>query len=362
MKKVLLSAVVLLSAGSVFAQSKNVNKAFNEAKIQNPNFDEAIGLINEALENPETKDQTKTWYVAGFVQNKLFEAERNKQFIGKQPDQAKMYDALDKNYDYYIRAYEMDNQPDAKGKIKPKYSKEIISTLKNNQNYFVNAGSYYYDLKDYRKSYDMFARFVDFSKDDNLKNETTTPSLDSLNLQIMFYKGVAASLIPDSELAIAAYNDLKGKNYQEIDVYKYLSTEYLNVKDSANFAKTLEEGALKFPNDEYFVQTLINLYLNSSEFDKALIYLDKAIAQDQNNAQFYDLKGKILENQKDIPAALAAYKKAIELDPNYADAWANIGIIYYNEAVEEQDKASSIKDTKAYNKAITDLVDRKSVV
>ncbi len=356
MKKVLLSAAIILSAGSVFAQAKFVNKAFNEVKVENPNFDEARNLIKQALENPETMDQAKTWYVAGFVENKVFESERNKQFVGKQPDQAKMYEALVKVYDFYNKAYELDNAPDAKGKVKPKYSKDIVTTLRNAQNYLVNAGSFYYDQKNYQGSYDMFAKFIEVGKDDRYKPETMTPAADSLNLQIMFYKGVAASLIPNSDLAIAAYEDLKGKNYQELDVYKYLSTEYLNVKDSANFTSTLEEGATKFPTEPYFVQTLINVYLNSGDYDKAVVYLDEAIRQEPDKAQYYELKGKIYESKKDMKEALACYKKALEIDPYYADAWANIGIIYYNEAVEEQDKASLIKDTKAYNKAIVDQV------
>ena len=49
MKKVLLTAGICLFAGSVFAQMKNVNAAFNEAKMPKPNFGEARKSINEAL-------------------------------------------------------------------------------------------------------------------------------------------------------------------------------------------------------------------------------------------------------------------------------------------------------------------------
>ena len=60
MKKVLLTAGICLFAGSVFAQMKNVNAAFNEAKMPKPNFGEARKSINEALKNPDTKDLAKT--------------------------------------------------------------------------------------------------------------------------------------------------------------------------------------------------------------------------------------------------------------------------------------------------------------
>ena len=46
MKKVLLTAGICLFAGSVFAQMKNVNAAFNEAKMPKPNFGEARKSIS----------------------------------------------------------------------------------------------------------------------------------------------------------------------------------------------------------------------------------------------------------------------------------------------------------------------------
>ena len=120
--------------------------------------------------------------------------------------------------------------------------------------------------------------------------------------------------------------------------------------------KTLEEGAKKFPSEPFYIQTLINIYLNNAQYDKALVYLDGAISQEPENAQFYDIKGRLLENQKDLDKALEFYKIAVEKDPFFADAYANIGRIYYNYAVEEQDKTSLIKDNRAYNKALEEQV------
>ena len=354
MKKLLLSTAIILSATAGFAQNKVVNKAFNEVKAASPNFGEAQTLIKQALANPETENQAKTWYVAGFIEYKIFENERNQQVLNKTPNQDKMYESLLNTYNYYLKAAELDNLPDEKGRVKPKYTKEIITTLRNNQNFFINGGSYYYDKKDYPKSYQYFDIFTQYNNQP-LFAEENIPQ-DSLYLQIVFYKGVTASLMEDHQKAVDTYESLKGKNYQENDIYKYLSTEYLNMKDSANFEKTLEEGAKKFPSEPFYIQTLINIYLNNAQYDKALVYLDGAISQEPENAQFYDIKGRLLENQKDLDKALEFYKIAVEKDPFFADAYANIGRIYYNYAVEEQDKTSLIKDNRAYNKALEEQV------
>lgn len=39
--------------------------------MEKPNFQEARDNIKGALTNPETKDDAKTWYVAGFVETPI---------------------------------------------------------------------------------------------------------------------------------------------------------------------------------------------------------------------------------------------------------------------------------------------------
>ena len=111
MKKVLLTAGICLFAGSVFAQMKNVNAAFNEAKMPKPNFGEARKSINEALKNPDTKDLAKTWYVAGFIENKSFESDYNKTLIKQSVNEKNMYNALLDSYEKYLVAAKLDTMP-----------------------------------------------------------------------------------------------------------------------------------------------------------------------------------------------------------------------------------------------------------
>ena len=94
MKRVLLTVALCVAASASFAQKKVVSEAQSIAKGSNADFGEARTLIKGALENPETKDDAKTWYVAGFIEDQQFNAERAKQILGQQPNEPVMYEAL----------------------------------------------------------------------------------------------------------------------------------------------------------------------------------------------------------------------------------------------------------------------------
>ncbi len=69
MKRVLFSMVLLL-VQALLSPKKNVKEAKSIANGVKPDFAKAEELINQALTNPETKDNAETWDVAGLIQKK----------------------------------------------------------------------------------------------------------------------------------------------------------------------------------------------------------------------------------------------------------------------------------------------------
>ena len=91
----------------------------------------------------------------------------------------------------------------------------------------------------------------------------------------------------------------------------------------------------------------------------ALKWINASLEQDEKNAALWHLKGRIIEkeidsnpkatnNEEKLKEVIACYEKAIEIDPNMAEALGNLGRIYYNTAVDELQKVNEIKDDKKY--------------
>ena len=101
---------------------------------------------------------------------------------------------------------------------------------------------------------------------------------DSNFMTVQFYAAVAATQLGDSQKAIAALERAKNTDYRASEVYQYLCYEYEQAKDTVNLEKTLEEGLNKFPEEQYFLMSLINNYIYSNRNEKAIEYLNTAIA------------------------------------------------------------------------------------
>ena len=355
MKRVLLTVALCVAASASFAQKKVVNEAQSIAKGSNADFGEARTLIKGALENPETKDDAKTWYVAGFIEDQQFNTERAKQILGQQPNEPVMYEALYGILPYFQKAYELDQLPNEKGKVKPKYTKDIKSILSANHVYLFNVGAYYFDKQEYKKAYDFFNQYVEISELPMFAG-TQTAEKDSTFMTVQFYAAAAASLAKDSRLAIAALERAKNTPYRQYDVYQYLCYEYgeaRTAQDSVMLEKTFEEGMQVFPDSAFFLNNLINTYIYSNRNEKALEMLNVAIQKNPNDANLYNVMGRVYETGlKDYANAEKNFQIALEKDPNLTDALSNIGRIYYNQGVNKLSEANMINDSKKYQEEL----------
>lgn len=377
MKKTTLTAVLLLSVICAFGQKKAVNRAFSEAKMESPNFQEARTNIQGALTDPETKDDAKTWYVAGYIENTFFEKDNVQKTLGMtlKDGDGPMYEALVNSYGYFLKAIALDTLPNEKGKVKPKYVKDIRKTLKQNIDGFANAGVYYFTQKDYKKAYDVWGIYLEIPQLSIMKDEKSGLPADSTIAILEFNRALAALQTQDNELAISALNEAKGNGYNQNDIYKYLVYEYEQTQDTVNLIQTLQEGEKLFKNEMIEVRDemgnpvmdengqpkkqkentytlkLINLYIYSGKYDDAIATLESVLADEPNNAEYWNVKGNLYESQKKYDQSIECFEKAIEIRPDYADALGNLGRIYFNLAVQKNNEISTITDNVKYAEA-----------
>ncbi len=111
----------------------------------------------------------------------------------------------------------------------------------------------------------------------------------------------------------------------------------------------LEQGFAKFPTSESIVFGLINYYMASGEgTDRLFELLNQAKSTSPDNASLYYVEGQAYKQLGDLEKAAASYDESAAKDPKYVYAYIGKGQMYYEKALELQEKASTETDDAKY--------------
>ena len=364
MKKTLIMAALVLISAGCFAQKANVKKAKNLALQETPDFSGARAAINEALTNEETKDLADTWYTAGLIGYQELSKENEKTYLGQARDEKRAGEAVVESFDYWMKAADLAGKKvlDKKGnevladkKTYALLQKKVLEYYKNQE--LVKYGIYLNDQRDFATAYGVFQRHLSIPELSLMQNEKLQKEMpkDSIYDQYKYYTAIFAIQAEMHPEAIAVLEEMKDGNYEAITVNQFLYQEYVNVQDTANYVRVLQNAVVRFPQEPWFLQNLINHYIFSGQEQEAINYLEQAIAREPNVAQYHLIKGNLNENQKNYEAALADFDRALAIDPTMADAEAGKGRVYYNQAVKMNEDAALIADAKEYKKALEEM-------
>lgn len=370
MRKTLLTAsLLLLSVTFTFGQKALVDQAWSLAKrTEKPDFKQARASILQAIAG-ESAEDAKAWYVAGNIEQRFFEKEYSQLQYGLGANEDAMYKALYDGYKYYLKAVEFDTLPNEKGKVKPKYLKNIQKDLLNNTDGYNNGAVHQFNnKKDYKGAYDYWNIILEIRDLPFMAPMAKKMPSDSIYAQIEYNASLAAYYSDDRALSVKAHERAKGNGYEQNSVYQRLVQEYSLARDTVNLIATLNEGnqlfgdtdverkhadgSTYYKKEDFYGISLMNLYISSQQYDKAFEVLNEILPKSPESYDLWNVKGNLHENQGETEEAIKCFQKALELNPKFADALGSMGRIYFNQAVEKDNELStSITNTAEYNKA-----------
>ena len=339
------------AAKALKAEIKAANKVLREAQgqLNSPEGDinKANTLIEAALENKHTASNPDTWYTAGKIQNVIYDKENEKMFLQQAYDQDKFFGSLSKMFDYYIKCDELEQLPNAAGKVVVKYrpeTSELLSRLRIN---LVSGGVTYFNADNNEKAFELFAKYIDVA-DEPLLAAYNLMETDSLICEIAYYATLAGLKLEDYNKALQYVDLAMAKEDVAQKAVEYKAMSYLNLGDTINWLKTLKVGVEKYPEVQYFYSNLISYYNTNGNTEDLMAFADEMLEKNPLSI-FRFVKGFVYQNMSEYEKAIEEYKVAIEQDPNYTGAYRNLGICYCQLAQNASDKMTNLNmKSKAY--------------
>lgn len=334
MKKLVCAiALGLMTSAGAFAQVANVKSAEKIANSDKPDLAEARRLITEALANDETKNDPYTWYVAGLIENKAYTEEFKKAAIDQNMDRTPMYVALTASVPSWLKVYEIESQPNEKGKVNLKYTKKLQEVLHNDYVQLFNGGAWFLQNNKYAEGVDALEQFLAVKKAPLFAEDKDVAAIDSNAMNAAYYAIGAASSLKDYDRVISLYNRFGSFALNPKDIHQWVISAYFAKQDTAGAIPVLIEAVKASPEEPYFLVNLVTAYQKAGKDAEANKVLDDRIAANPNDATALLVKGSLAE-EKDLKEALQWYYKAAKADANNANAVVYLGAGLYTAAAK----------------------------
>lgn len=263
-------------------------------------------------------------------------------------------DALDGALEAYAKAYEVD--------LKKSKLKDITAGMDLIAKKYYEDGMNRYMLDDLAGASDLFGKAA---------LAASTAPLSKIDTTALYNAGFTAWMLKDYERAQKYFEDCiaVGYYYEGGEVFAKLADTKVNLGDKTGSRDVLEAGFQKFPQSQSILIGLINYYLTNNEDPNRLFELiGLAKANEPNNASLYYVEGNVyVELRKADPAngdsyvakAVEAYDACSNINPEYEFGHIGKGIMFYNIAIELQEKASAELDDAKWvqlNKQFTEAL------
>ncbi|KAA9339878.1 tetratricopeptide repeat protein [Hymenobacter busanensis] len=316
MKKIFLTAATALALQGAMAQNSAVTNAILMQKAGT--LDKARTEIDKAITNPKTSDKAKTWYTRG----EIYEGIAQSPIYGKTLSPGEGTKVAFESYQKAIALEGKDSD----------YGKQATQRLDNIYGMALNAGVESYNAQKY---------------DEALNSYRMAQQIRPQDTTALLYAAYASEAKQDYGQARDNYNKLMGINYKSPQMYNRLLQIARQEKNEAEAAKVVQQALAAYPTNKAFLLEDLNMTLSSGRGTEAIDKIQKVIAADPNNSNLYSVLGSVYEQSKQPEQALAAHKKAVELDPKNFDSQYNIGVYYFNKGAEIY-KAVNKMDLKTY--------------
>lgn len=368
MRKQLIILSAFFISMTVFAQNSELKTA--EKAIKSNDFATAISAINQAeglIANADQKTKAKFYYLKGLALYQNGSPLANIEKVGAAFNQLINYEKETGKPKYTNEIGELlnkmivtvaENASNDYGKaIETKEDADYLKAAKEfhqvyalsprDTSYLDNAALVYYFAKDYDSSIKLYEKLLDLNytgitteyvaTDKETKEDVVYGDKKSMDLQV--------------KLGLAQNPREEKKESRREMIFKNLAQNY---SDKGNNEKALEiitKGRQEFPNSYSLLIDEANIYYKAGDNAKFKERLEEAIRLNPTEPTLYYNVGVMNMDQQNIDEAIKYFKKAIELKPDYADAYNNIGAAIIEKTkpiIEEMNK--SLSDFKKYDK------------
>ena len=367
MKKQFLIASALFISVTVFSQKDEIKSA--EKAIKGEDFVTAIASVKQAeglMANADDKTKAKIYYLKALALYGNGKGKASSEMIGSAFNEVIKFEKQINSYKYTTEVSGLLNklvtrtaENASKNYAKASESKEPADFVKaaklfetvyklspTDTSYLDNAGLVYYLGKDFKASKEAYSKLLELGYTGVAKEFIATNKVNGEDVAYPDKKAMDLQV----KLGIVENPREELKDSRRELVFKNLALNYTELGDTEKALEVITQGRKEFPKSYSLLIDEANIYYKKGDNNTFKDRLETAIELNPKEPTLYYNVGVMNMGQKKIEEAIKYFNKAIELKPDYSEAYNNIGAAILDKAVpivEEMNK--NLTDFKKYD-------------
>ena len=344
-----MMAMMFVASATAFAGDSDALKAITKTK----NYDEAAQLVHNTLgQLADNGEKAKAYnHLVDLAMKKVSDETGTiaENMVAKQTggtekpvDQIGMADALTNAIYMAIECNKYDQQPNAKGKVSPKYDKKNADRIWQVRRQLINIGQ-----EEAQKNHDdavlkYWGALVDSEADPLFAGQDHAAEAEWTG-QVAYFAGRYAFQAKEYERA-NKYLDVAMKDpNQKAEAMNYkLYAMRSNLKSHADSVACINQLKAMYeaePQSDVILDALNSMYEASKDKAAQIALLDGHLAKYPNSYTALAGKGFMAMNENDALTAISWLKKATQAKPDNAVLFYYLGICYNSQAANSEDQA-----------------------
>ena len=358
-KQFSLLFLLMMSPMVVPAQKKEIQTAKDQVKA-GKNLDQAVASMKKLLNDSVNRTNKKIWTVYFDAVRKQYEQGNEKLYLKQKYDTAQLFNYTRQLFEVALQFDSVEAVPDKKGRKNLEFRKGHKDYLAHIRSNLYNGGIWFLNKQKYQDAYKFFDCYIDCAEQPMFKSYNYMEKDKHLPTAAYYavYSGYKMKN-PNATLhhSYMALKDTVHYNY----MLQYLAETYALEKDTARYVASLKEGFKRVPTFPFFFPRLVDHYVDNAQLDSAMVVVDEALTVVPDSDLYLAAKSNLLLDQGKLKECIEVSQKVIDVNPEMPEPYYNVGICYFNQAVEQDKNSQNSRQVKAqveadYKKALPYLV------
>lgn len=322
-----------------FAQKRQIAKARDLVQA-GKDLEKVEKSMRELLSDSNNMYNTKVWIVLCESLMKQYEKGNEKLYLKQKYDTIEFFSLVKRMYQTMERFDTIDAKLYTNKAVKPKYRQRHARILISIRPNLFNGANYYLVKKDYSTAFDYFSLFI-LSDKASLFTGYNFEKKDPLMPHAAYWSMYCGYKLRNPD-KIMKFSSIAEKDTSMLHFVKQYEAEAYSIKkDTVAYINALKAGFEAFPNFAFFFPRLVEYYSNNNHYEDALYVVNRALEADSTSLLFRFTKSTVLLNLGQYDECIDICKKIIAEHKNFSAAYYNIGLSYFDQAIELSKKKPS---------------------